>query len=137
MGITVGSILASKLQKMKGFTDFDLSMLPKGLSVERLVKALNFLSPSIIIIHGSKVSKKKFSNKPRSDLDIVCVSAKAAFWPIEELIKNARKNFGAQEVDIDLSIVTYNGLLSIVKGESSISRSFNHGFSILQCEEAT
>jgi len=129
--------LVNILRNKKPYVKFHPSMLPKGFSVNRIVNALEFLSPMVIILHGSSVSKRKFSLKERNDLDVVCASIKGAFWPLEQLYERAKEDLRDDVVEIDLSIVTCNGLKSIIEGKSSLSKSFNHGFSVLYCEEKT
>jgi hypothetical protein len=129
--------LIGMLSGMQSCVEFCPDMLPDGVSIDRILGALDFLSPIVIILHGSTVSHKKFSAKKTSDIDMVCVSIKAAFWPLEQLHKKINENLGNQTIKIDLSIVTYNGFLSLVKDGSSLSKSFSHGFSILYYEEKT
>ena len=127
--------LVNMLRAMQSCVEFCPDMLPDDVSLSTILDALRFLSPMIVILYGSAVSHRKFSSKRTSDLDIVCVSIKAAFWSLEQLHKKIRENFRDVNVEIDMSIISYNGFLSIVKGRSSLSKSLNHGFSILYQEE--
>jgi len=122
------------LTNMESYVEFHPSMLPEGTSRNKLLSFFDFLSPIMVILHGSTVSKKKFSTKKQSDLDIVCVSLKAAFWPLEQLYEKMNETLQKEGVRIDVSIITYNGLLSIIEGRSSLSTSFGHGFSIMYPE---
>lgn len=116
---------------LESYVEFDPCMLPKGISRNRLMDYFEFLSPMMLILHGSTVSSKEFSTRETSDLDIVCVSLKAAFWPLEQLYKRLDKNLENDDIKIDVSIITQNELLSIIEGKSSLSISFKHGFSML------
>jgi hypothetical protein len=111
--------LVNTLRNKKSYVGFRPNMLPKGLSASRIVAALEFLSPFVIILHGSAVSNKRFS---------------AAFWPLEQLYERTDENLRSEVTGVDLSIVTHNGLLSIIDGGSSLSTSLDHGFSILYHE---
>lgn len=127
-------VIVNKLQEMSSYVEFRDDMLPDGLTVDQLLSKLSFLSPVILLLHGSKISHRKFSNKNYSDLDLVCVSVKAAFWPIDKLMEEAQYNLRFDKIKIDLSIITNNGFSSIIDGNSSISRSFANGFSIIHYE---
>ncbi|MCK4478192.1 hypothetical protein KAU88_06670 [Candidatus Bathyarchaeota archaeon] len=123
--------LVNKLANIKSYVEFHPCMLPKGVSRYELINFFEFLSPIMLILHGSTISSAKFSMKKSSDLDIVCVSSKAAFWPLEQLYKRVKENLENEDIKIDVSIITYNELISIIEGESSLSTSFRHGFSLL------
>jgi len=123
--------LVNTLVKRGSYFEFHPRMLPKGISRCILMNYFRILSPIMLILHGSTISGAKFSTKKNSDLDIVCVSLKAAFWPLEQLYERIYENLKNEDIEIDVSIMTYNELLSIVEGESSLSTSFRHGFSIL------
>ena len=128
--------LVSLLTNKKSYVKFHPCLLPKSISISKLVGYFEFLSPVMLIIHGSTISKRKFSTKKSSDLDIVCVSSKAAFWPLEQLYKKLRENLQQERNKIDASIVTYNELASmVIGGASSLSASFDNGFSILYRSE--
>jgi hypothetical protein len=79
------------------------------------------------------VSHQKYSEKEVSDLDIVCVSDKAAFWPIEQLLEGVNRN---TQWHIDLSIVTVSAFVSLLRknNSSSLAESFRHGFTIMYQE---
>jgi len=126
--------LVDKLTNIKFHVEFHPCMLPKGISRYKLINFFGFLSPIMLILHGSTVSGTKLSMKKNSDLDIVCVSLKAAFWPLEQLYKRINENLENEDVKLDVSIITCNELLSIIEGKSSLSVSFRHGFSILYQE---
>lgn len=119
------------LSKAGSYIEFKPSMLPKGISRNKLIKHFEFLSPIVLILHGSTISGKKFSEKKDSDLDIVCVSLKAIFWPLEQLYKKMNENLERENTKIDVSIITSNEFLSIKEVGSSLNKSLDHGFSIL------
>lgn len=123
------------LRAMQSCVEFCPDMLPDGVSLRTILDAMVFLSPIIVILHGSTVSHKKFSAKKTSDLDIICVSIKAHFWPLEQFHKRIKENIRDENIEIDLSIVSYYEFLSITKGKSSLSKSLSHGFAILHQEE--
>jgi len=129
--------LTDKLENMRSYVELSQDMLPKGVSAKGIQDALDFLSPIVVLVHGSRVSHRKFSTKKKSDLDILCVSIKAAFWPLEELYSKAQKNLEKQNVKIDLSIVSYRGFLSIFEERTALCDSLDHGFSVLYSEENT
>lgn len=122
--------LIDMLVNIESHVEFHPAMLPNGISRHKLMNYFEFLSPIMLILHGSTVSSAKLSMK-NSDLDIVCVSSKAAFWPLEQLYKRVKENLENEDVEIDVSIITYSELISIIEGASSLSTSFRHGFSIL------
>jgi len=128
-----GSLVIT-LANMESYVEFHPRMLPKGISKDKLMTYFEFLSPMMLILHGSTISGKKFSKKKKSDLDIVCVSLKAAFWPLEQLYERISENLENESVKIDVSIITHSELRSVMDGESSLSTSFKHGFSILYQE---
>ena len=123
--------LVNTLVNMESYVEFHPSMLPNNISRHKLMNYFEFLSPIMLILHGSTISRAKFSMEKNSDLDIVCVSSKAAFWPLEQLYERLKENLENEDIKIDVSIITYNELISIIEGESSLSTSFKHGFSIL------
>lgn len=120
---------------LQSCTEFDPSMLPQGVSLDSMLRAMEILAPTLIVLHGSTVSHKKYSNKKISDLDLICVSIKAAFWPVEQLQRKVKEVFGNLNFAIDLTIVSRNEFLSIIEGKSSLGESLSHGFSILYSEE--
>lgn len=126
--------LANTLINLESYVEFDPCMLPKGISRNKLMDYFEFLSPIMLILHGSTISTRKFSTRENSDLDIVCVSSKAAFWPLEQLYKRLDENLENEDIKIDVSIITQNELLSIIEEKSSLSMSFKHGFSMLYHE---
>jgi len=88
-------------------------------------------------MHGSRISRLKFSTKRVSDVDIICVSSKAAFWPLEQLYKKLRENLKEDKNAIDVSIITYLELASIItEGSSSLSSSIDNGFSVIYMRES-
>jgi hypothetical protein len=129
--------LFRRLSNSESYVKFCPSMLPPSVTVKKILKVVEFLCPTTVILHGSNVSHKKFSTKKCSDIDIVCVSAKAAFFPLEQLHQKVKENIKKEgiEIDLDPSIVTPSAILSIIEGGSSLSKSLSHGFSILYCEE--
>ncbi|MCJ7496513.1 MAG: hypothetical protein MUO78_00015 [candidate division Zixibacteria bacterium] len=125
----------SKIIEHAAFIPFNKSMLPTDVSRENILKYLLFMSPSILILHGSQVSKKRHSSFGKCDLDIICVTIKASFWPLSQLYEQFCKNTRGVSTKIDLSILSYSRFLSVLKGETSLSISLNNGFSILYMED--
>ena len=124
-------LLVNTLLSKESHVEFHPCILPKSVSKTKLMNCFEFLSPILLILHGSTISRKKFSTKKNSDLDIVCLSLKAAFWPLTELYEKIDQNLKDEDIKIDVTIITYNELLSILDGSSSLGVSFSHGFSIL------
>ncbi len=126
--------LVNTLVNIESYIEFHPCMLPEGISKNKIMLHFGFLSPTILILHGSTISGTRFSKKKNSDLDIVCVSSKAAFWPLEQLYERIRENLENESIKIDASIITHGELRSLIEGESSLGVSFSHGFSILYQE---
>ena len=126
--------LVDTLVNIESYIEFHPCMLPEGISRNELMTYFGFLSPTMLILHGSTISGTKFSKKKNSDLDIVCVSSKAAFWPLEQLYERVSENLENESIKIDVSIITHDELRSVMEGESSLGVSFKHGFSILYQE---
>lgn len=123
-----------KLIDMSSYFQFEDKMLPNNISVESLKNGFNFLSPEVLLLHGSNVSGKKFSNKKTSDLDVICVSHKAAFFPLKQLYEKLESNFQKEKIKIDASIISCNELSSLIKCKTSLGVSLSHGFSIIYYE---
>ncbi|MGD0996189.1 MAG: hypothetical protein ABR909_11780 [Candidatus Bathyarchaeia archaeon] len=121
----------------RSYVKFQPCFLPKGTSCKKLIHYFEFLSPIMLIMHGSRISRLKFSTKRVSDVDIICVSSKAAFWPLEQLYKKLRENLKEDKNAIDVSIITYLELASIItEGSSSLSSSIDNGFSVIYMRES-
>ena len=124
-------LLVSELVNNKAYVKFNPRMLGDDITLNQLMSYFEFLSPIMILMHGSTVSKKRFSDKNNSDLDIVCVSPKAAFWPLEQLYNRLDSNLKHERTRIDVSIISVSEFITILDRNSSLSTSFTHGFAIL------
>ncbi len=68
------------------YIKFKESFFPQNLPIDELLLSLDFLRPFIIVLHGSKVSNKRFSSKVHSDLDVIIISKKTPFWSLGRVI---------------------------------------------------
>ncbi len=123
--------LSEVLMRKESYVEFRDDMLPMGMSASCLISIFEDLAPTMLIVHGSKVSSVKFSVKQISDLDIICVTVKAAFWPLKDLFATIRSKTAKVPIVLDTSIVTGNQLLSSISGNSSLWASLENGFSII------
>ena len=131
----MNNIMYAKIMKHDAYIPFNQSILPKELSLDEILSYFKFLSPTILILHGSHISKKRYSPSGKPDLDIICVSKKATFWPSTELYEKFYKNIKNLQIKIDLSLLTYTQFLSVFQGDTSLSISLNNGFTILYMED--
>lgn len=131
----MNNVIYAKIMKHDAYIPFDQSVLPKELSLKEILGHFNFLSPTILLLHGSHISKKRYSPSGKPDLDIICVSRKAAFWPLNQLYDRFYTNIKNLQTKIDLSILTYSQFLSVFQGNASLSISLNNGFTILYLED--
>jgi len=109
------------------------SIFPQNLSIDELLSRLNFLKPLIIVLHGSKVSNKRFSTKIQSDFDLIIISKKTPFWSMRVLFKETYEKLSdiMRKIKIDLTIVSFREILIHLKGETSLGLSLMQGFTIL------
>jgi hypothetical protein len=114
------------------FVSFDQYMLPNNIQVEDICQCLEFLSPRVLILHGSSVSKKRYSPFGESDLDIICVTEKCGFWSMNHLYEKFRENTKNMPIKIDLSILTCSRFLSVLEeNNSALGDSLKNGFTLL------
>ncbi len=130
----MNNIIYAKIMKHDAYIPFNQSILPKKLSLDEILSYFEFLSPTLLILHGSLISKKRYSPSGKPDLDIICISKKAAFWPLNELYYNFYNKSKNLQIKIDLSILTYTQFISFFQGNTSLSISLNNGFTILYVE---
>lgn len=121
------------LKSLKSFVNYDETMLPPNLSTQKIVSALGFISPQIILIHGSYVSKVRYSMKEYQDFDIIVASIKTPFWIKENLYKEIQDRVSqlSTQIKFDVSLVTPCGLLAHIYGKTSLGQSILQGFTIL------
>lgn len=121
------------LKSLKSFIDYDETTLPPKLSPQKIVFALRFISPQIILVHGSYVSKVRYSTKENQDFDIIIVSIKIPFWSNEILYKEIRDRLSqlSKLIKFDISLVTPRGLFAHIYGKTSLGQSILQGFTIL------
>lgn len=123
--------LYTKLINHDSYVPFNELILPKGICWEEILNSFMFLSPIVIIFYGSTISKKRYSPHGKSDLDVICVTTKSAFWNLNHLYEQFRQITKHIDIEIDLSILTCNELYFALKGNSSIGTSLNDGFTLL------
>ena len=123
--------MVQELRKLESFIVFDPAMISKKISLNELECIFGFLSPLIFILHGSTISRKKYSQKIGSDLDLICVTSKAAFWSLGKLHHKVRQNLSKQKIKFDVTIITSNECLSLIDSQSSLKKSLDHGFTII------
>ncbi len=122
----------TKIINHKKFVSFDQYMLPDNIQVEDICQCLEFLSPRVLILHGSSVSKKRYSPFGESDLDIICVTEKCGFWNMNHLYEKFRENTKCMPIKIDLSILTCSRFLSVLEeNNSALGDSLKNGFTLL------
>lgn len=122
----------ANLKNKSSMVPFDESMLPNEISLEYLYKSLEFLSPVLLILHGSSVSKKRYSPVGDADLDIICVTIKSGFWSFDNLYEKFQENTKNVTIKIDLTILTCSRFLSVLEeNSSSLSYSLGNGFTVL------
>ena len=66
--------LVNFLKSLKSFYEFDELMLPSEISITKLYTTLKFISPQIILAHGSYITKVRYLPEGSPDLDITIVS---------------------------------------------------------------
>ena len=108
-------------------------MLPNEIRQSEINSALKFISPQIILIHGSQVSKIRHSSNEVSDLDLIIITWKYSFWPLDYLCNIVRNRLQhiTQKIEFDISIESPFGLISHVFQYTSLGKSIFQGFSIL------
>jgi hypothetical protein len=122
----------TKIINHKNFISFNRHMLPDNIQVEEICQCLEFLSPRVLILHGSSVSKKRYSPFGESDLDIICVTEKCGFWSMNHLYEKFRENTKNIPIKIDLSILTCSRFLSVLEvNNSALGDSLKNGFTLL------
>ncbi|MCK4827587.1 hypothetical protein KA005_68295 [bacterium] len=126
-----GNYTYRNIERSDSYVQFNSSMLPEGMSLDNILQLFEFLSPEYIILHGSSVSKIRYSLEGMSDLDLICVTPKAAFWSLTELYSSFHEQNTRLEVPLDISILTNSELYSVIYGDTSLSVSMKKGFTIL------
>jgi len=121
------------LTSLKSCLGFKREMLPPTIAPENLISALQFISPQLILIHGSCITKIRYSPEGSKDIDLVVVSIKAAFWPIGDLCKEIRRRLSriSRSIKFDISLTTPSRLIAHINGRTSLGQSLLQGFIIL------
>ncbi len=120
------------LKSLKSHESFTNSMLPQDTSTNEIVEAIRFLSPELIIIHGSFVSNIRFSENTEKDLDLIVISYKVPFWNKEYLYKKTKeKLLNASKFKFDTSLETPSGLYRHIENNTSLGDSILRGFTIM------
>jgi hypothetical protein len=129
--------LLSILRSQESFYEFDCHMLPKGIIIKDITTLSTFLSPQIIIEHGSYVTKKRYSPDGRSDIDLIIATLKKSFWPTDYLYDNIKYKFQKYFPDIkfDITLVSPTELIFNIQEDTSLGKSLIQGFTILYPEK--
>jgi len=129
--------LLSLLKSQESFYEFDCNMLPKGITIKDIISLSAFLSPQMIIEHGSYVTKKRYSPNGKSDIDIIIATFKKSFWATDYLYDNIKHNFQKHLPDIifDVTLVSPTELIFNIQEETSLGKSLIQGFTILYPEK--
>jgi len=122
----------SFLKSMQSYKKFDTGMLPLDISKQDIISSFKFISPQIILVHGSSVTNTRYSPDDSGDIDIIVASTKCAFWPLEKLYDEIKYRLNQKlRILVDVCLVTPNGLFAHIKNTTSIGQSLKHGFTIL------
>ncbi|MFX1286704.1 MAG: hypothetical protein ACFFB5_23910 [Promethearchaeota archaeon] len=126
-------VILKKLNNFDFYHKFTDEILPQNVTSRDLWLMFDFLSPVLIVIHGSRVSKIKYSKKRISDVDIVIVTLKYSFWPLLEIRNEIHKRISQNShIDfLDISITSPQGLISHIKNRTSLGLSLREGFSYI------
>lgn len=112
-------------------------MLSPEISIQDIISTSKFLSPQMVLIHGSYVTKVRYSPSGDRDFDMIIVSTKIPFWTKESLYKEIQDRFLqlSKSIKFDISLVTLHGLLAHIHGKTSLGQSILQGFSILYIKD--
>ena len=125
--------VVSFLTTLRSYRKFKKGMLPPEISRENVTSALGFISPQLILIHGSYVMKTRYSPRDKGDLDLVVISIKTAFWSVvdlrDEIVRKLKQI--SKSIDFDISLTTLRGLLAHLKERTALGQSLLQGFTIL------
>jgi hypothetical protein len=129
--------LLTLLRSLKSFKEYESHMLPCGVSINDILSLSSFLSPQIIIEHGSNVTNIRYSPDGDRDIDIIIASFKKSFWPTDYLYEHVKNNFRKNMPDsrFDLTLVSPRELIFNVQQETSLGESLRQGFTILYPEK--
>jgi hypothetical protein len=125
--------LLNILRSQKSFYEFNSYMLPNGILIKDIISLSAFLSPQIIIEHGSCVTRVRYSPNDESDIDIIIATFKKSFWPTDYLYKIIKYKFRKYYPDIkfDITLVSPTELNFNIQEETSLGKSLIQGFTIL------
>ena len=125
------------LRSQKSFYEFNSNMLPKEVLAKDINLVSAFLSPQIIIEHGSYVTKVRYSPNGNRDIDIIIASFKKSFWPADYLYEKTKYKFLKHWPDIkfDITLVSPTELIFNIHEETSLGKSLIQGFTILYPEK--
>ena len=110
------------------------SILSLKNSLKKLISCFEFLKPFLVLLHGSRISGKRFSRKKYSDYDMIIVSHKIAFWSKSTFYKEMAKYLKNLEKNslLDISLVSCGEILQHLKSETSLGLSIKQGFTIIE-----
>jgi predicted nucleotidyltransferase len=118
---------------MKSYEKFKKEMLPPEISSRSIISALEFISPELILVHGSYVTKIRHSIGGEKDIDLVIVSIKIPFWSIDDLHKEITQRLEpiSKSAKFDISLTTPTGLMAHINGKTALGLSLLQGFTVL------
>jgi hypothetical protein len=130
--ITIPDILTI-LKSSKSFYIFDNNMVPCEISIRDLIDVSRFISPQIILIHGSYVTKVRYSPEGDPDFDLIIASSKISFWSMRHLYKEVLYRFQklSPTIKFDISLASPYDVLNHVYNKTSLGQSITQGFTIL------
>lgn len=126
------SIIVNILKSLKSFYKFEDNMLPPEIPIQDIIAASTFISPQIILIHGSYVTKVRYSHDGNQDFDLIVASIKNSFWSKDYLYNEIRSRFQQfSPIKLDISLSSPYGLLAHIYEKTSLGQSLLQGFTIL------
>jgi len=125
------------LKSLNSYKSFNLNFLPSGITIINIKNIFDFISPAIIILHGSCVTGKRRSPSSEKDIDLILINDKFAFWNYEEILNKIDSKSAEIEIEykFDVSITTCQGFFNHLKHKTSLGASIDLGFSIIPLEE--
>jgi len=128
--------IISLLKSLDSFYTFNDDMLPTDIKKEEILNLSSFLSPNLILIHGSFVTKIRYSPNSESDLDLIIASFKKSFWNYNYLNETIRNRFYSlsNAIKFDISLISPYEVYNHIYERTSLGISILQGVSILYPE---
>jgi len=129
---TITDIL-NVLVSFESFYSFDDDMVSSDISIKEVIAISSFISPQIILIHGSYVTKVRYSPEDDPDFDLIIASFKIPFWSKRHLYDEIRDRFQkvCPTTRFDISLTSPYDLLNHVYNKTSLGQSIIQGFTIM------